>query len=228
MLLYSWLSLYFVRGIFYSMLFKLIDITGKKFGKLSVTSLAFTGKRTKWNCICDCGNKCIKEAYALKNGRTISCGCERIKRVVAMNETHGLSNTPLYDVFQKMRDRCYNENNPAYKNYGDRGIKISSKWLNDFTSFYDWCMENGYEKGLEIDRRNNDKGYYDWNCRIVSRRINANNKRNNVKMLYNGKLMGMMELESLGVGISSNRILRRIRDYKWSIEKAINTPLRAY
>jgi len=206
--------------------FKLIDITGKKFGRILVLSLNKTGKRTKWNCICDCGNPCIKESYSLKNGLTTSCGCYRKELTTKRKTTHGLSKHPLFLVLQKMKDRCNNSKVVSYKNYGGRGITVCESWSNNVESFINWAVLNGYEPGLEIDRIDNNGNYEPSNCRFVTTKINSNNKRNNVKIKYNGKLMGLDELEKISNNISHDRILRRYRDYKWSIEKAISEPVR--
>ena len=89
---------------------------------------------------------------------------------------------PLYGVWQNMKNRCYNSNVPAYKDYGAIGIDVCDSWRNDFQPFFDWAKENNWEKGLEIDRIDNDKGYSPENCRIVTRKVNLANKgkyRNN-------------------------------------------------
>lgn len=202
-----------------------IDLMGKKYGRLTVVSLSSKGKRTFWNCLCECGNLCTTEAYGLKSGNCKSCGCyaSEIKKTTLV--THGLRWHPLYMVFAKMKDRCYKENNPAYKWYGARGINISDEWLTDFKSFYNWCIENGWEKGKEIDRINNDAGYSSDNCRIVYPRVNANNKRNNVRLEFGGEKYSMYELELIS-GIPATRILRRVRDYGWSVERALMQPVR--
>ena len=57
------------------------DLTGKRFGRLTIVDLKSkgigSGKKTFWNCKCDCGTECIKESYAITKGYTVSCGCYR-------------------------------------------------------------------------------------------------------------------------------------------------------
>lgn len=86
--------------------------------------------------------------------------------------THGLSNTRLYSIFQNMKQRCYNPNDPKYGSYGGKGIAICQEWLDDFEVFYDWAMANGYRDDLTIDRKDNHKGYSPDNCRWITMKQN--------------------------------------------------------
>jgi len=91
--------------------------------------------------------------------------------------THGLSSHPLYKVYYSIKSRCYLSTDTAYHYYGGRGIVMCQEWKNSFISFYDWCITNGWVKGLDIDRRENDENYEPANCRLVERKINTRNKR---------------------------------------------------
>ena len=93
------------------------------------------------------------------------------------NIKHGLKGHSLYVVWETMKSRCNDKNSPSYHYYGERGIKVCAEWENNFKAFYDFCLENGWVKGLEIDRRNNDKGYCPSNCRFVTHRKNSLNRR---------------------------------------------------
>jgi hypothetical protein len=75
-----------------------------------------------------------------------------------------------------MKQRCYNEKNKRYKNYGDRGIEVCDEWMNPKT-FIEWCLDNGWKKGLTIDRRDNDGDYVPENCRFVTHKENSLNNR---------------------------------------------------
>lgn len=92
--------------------------------------------------------------------------------------THGLTNTRLYKIFTNMKQRCYNSNDPKYKFYGGKGITICNDWLENFQSFYDWAMDNGYKENLTIDRINSDNGYSPDNCRWISMLENIKHRSN--------------------------------------------------
>lgn len=91
----------------------------------------------------------------------------------------------LDDKYYNMLKRCYDEKHKDYTNYGGRGIEVCKEWKESKQSFMEWCLENGFEKGLEIDRIDNDKGYEPTNCRFVTRKENANNRRCSFKKTTN-------------------------------------------
>ena len=94
------------------------------------------------------------------------------------NEKHGESFTKLYYMWHSIKNRCLNANAQTYKDYGGRGITICPEWTNDYTIFRDWALTNGYQEGLEIDRRDNNGNYNPENCRFVTHKINGRNRRN--------------------------------------------------
>jgi len=126
---------------------------------------------------CYCGKEFSVRIKDVKSGNTKSCGCYKIKNMKKIATTHGLTNHPLYEVWCGMKKRCYNKNSSNYKYYGGRGILIHKNWVNNFKTFYNWAVANGYKKGLTIDRINNNYGYVWFNCRFVTRVINSRNKR---------------------------------------------------
>ena len=126
-----------------------------------------------------CGNEFRTQTSLVKNGNTMSCGCYQKRRVSETQKTHGLGYTRLYSIWGSMKKRTTDINVTAYNDYGGRGITICDEWKNDFMSFYNWAMSNGYEenKGLSIDRIDNDGNYCPKNCRWTTRIIQGRNRR---------------------------------------------------
>lgn len=146
---------------------KMIDLTGRRFGKLTVLEQSGRSNqgRVKWRCRCDCGAEAIVSGTDLRSGQTKSCGCLRKTSVREAHVRHGGSHTRLFRIWCGMHTRCYNTNDHGYMDYGGRGIAICDEWLSDFTAFRDWALSNGYAETLSIDRIDNDKGYSPDNCR---------------------------------------------------------------
>ena len=196
---------------------KFDDLSGKKFGKLTVIKLAKTPSGQAgayWECRCDCGNKKIVRAATLKNGDTKSCGCAKFSGVT----NHGLYKTRLHTIWLLMRDRCLNKNSTNYKRYGGRGISVCEEW-NEFKPFYDWAMANGYKDGLSIDRIDNNGDYCPSNCRWATRVEQANNTRRNRWIEYNGETHTLAEWGRL-YNIPYDKLWSRL-SYGWSLERAL-------
>ena len=66
-------------------------------------------------------------------------------------------------VHYEMMKRCYNPKSIMYKNYGALGIKVCPEW-HDRENFRKWALENGYKKGLHLDRIDTTKDYTPDNC----------------------------------------------------------------
>lgn len=157
------------------------DLTGQKFGKLTVIKLHHIKKYKDatnyyWLCECECGNTTVVTRTNLKCGGVKSCGC-LFKNFNATKGTHRLHNTRLYTTWCNMRHRCYHTSNKMYKYYGGRGITVCPEWLDNFLNFYNWANANGYEDNLTIDRINNNGNYEPSNCRWVTMAEQNKNKR---------------------------------------------------
>lgn len=165
---------------------KLIDLTGQRFGQLTVLERAENGnhKQPRWKCRCDCGKETIVFGHLLRNGNTKSCGCfsrelhgTLMKRSNLRHGDCSGAETRLYRIWGGMKNRCYNSHQINYKHYGGRGIAVCEEWLHDFTAFRDWAMSHGYRDDLTIDRIDNDKGYSPDNCRWVTMSEQRKNQR---------------------------------------------------
>ena len=205
-----------------------LDISGRRFGRLLVIKNVGKDKfgNYKWLCKCDCGNEKIVTGNCLCSGMTSSCGCFRIENTIKAKTTHGLSKTRLYDTWGKIVQRCTNERNNHYKDYGGRGIKICDEWRRNFELFYEWSMNNGYRDDLTIDRINNDGNYEPDNCRWVDYNVQANNRRNNHYVEYEGRRYTVKELDRLlcnGAGLIARRLYKG-----WTMEEALTIPKGGY
>lgn len=160
-------------------MFNSMDMLGHRFGRLVVIK---EGGRTsdrhiKWLCKCDCDTFVEIKGGNLRNGRSTSCGCFQKEDASNRFTTHGLRNHKLHSLWSCIKHRCYKDTAESYEYYGGRGITMHKEWKNDFMTFYDWAIANGWKKGLTIDRTNNDGNYEPDNCRFVTNRQNSLNRR---------------------------------------------------
>ena len=160
----------------------MIDMMGKKFGRLEVVECAEKNKYGSyaWKCKCECGGEIIVDGRSLRRGLTKSCGClnNDVRKSGNNRRTHGQCGTRLYRIWKAMKNRCLNENTKDYKRwYGSTGVTICDEWKNSFMPFYEWAMENGYADDLSIDRIDPCGNYDPSNCRWATPTEQAQNKR---------------------------------------------------
>ncbi len=191
---------------------------GKRYGKLVV--IDWLGYRPTYDggpnrsiflCLCDCGKTKEISSKQLNKGGTKSCGCIQALAVSRANKRHGESYSKLYKVWTTMKQRCQNENDNNYRNYGWRGIKVCQRWSESFADFKSDLGD--FPDGAELDRIDNDGDYEPGNVRPANRSQQMNNTRNTVRCYIDGVEKSVMEL-SIEHGIPyttlSNRIKRGI------------------
>lgn len=183
------------------------DITGKRFGRLTVLGFDHMDRwgSSYWMCECDCGDTTVVSRKHLLDGHVTSCGCWNVDSHV----THGFSDNVLYHTWVSMRQRCNNPKQTSYENYGGRGITVCDDW-DDFENFRDWAISNGYSNELTIDRINNDDGYYPENCRWVDNKTQANNRRTNRLVTYSGNTHTVSEWARI-MNVNYSTLLTRVK-----------------
>ncbi|AFZ90236.1 hypothetical protein [Bacillus velezensis] len=180
------------------------DLTGKKFGRLRVIKLSEkrSGRKTFWDCVCDCGNTKTVRSDSLKSSIR-SCGClkkEQDKINLTKNHRHKQSGKHLYIVWMNMKQRCYNKSDKAYERYGGRGIYVCDEWKKSFDSFKKWSLDNSYCNNLSIERIDVNKGYSPDNCTWIPMKEQAVNRRSTVWVEYQGERLNLKQWsEKLGI-----------------------------
>lgn len=204
---------------------KLIDLTGQRFGRLTVVERAENKmspngtQKACWLCQCECGNRTVVIGQELRNGKTTSCGCFLRECTTIKNTTHGKRHTRLYNIWRGMLERCRNPNHKRYSRYGGRGITVCDRWQNDFQSFYDWAMANGYQDDLSIDRIYVNGNYEPSNCRWATTKEQNNNRSTN-RIYQLGKDSKSLAEWCETYGVKYQLVFDRIK-LGWTLEEAL-------
>lgn len=203
----------------------LIDLVGKTFGRWTVLERADNAKggSARWLCRCSCGTEGTIISGKLNNGHSTSCGCKRRDVSAVVHATHRKTATPVYKSWAGMRARCENPNNQDYSSYGGRGITVDPRWRDSFEVFY--ADMGDPPPGTSIDRVDNDLGYFPGNTRWATPIEQANNKRNNVLLSFDGRVQSLAEW-ARETGIWYYTLRKRLR-MGWNVEKALTTPVRS-
>ncbi len=190
---------------------RFIDLTGRKFNRLSV--LRFLGKNANktpcWLCRCECGRETIVAASNLARGHTKSCGCILADKN-RQRATHSATSTSEYGIWNLLKNRCHNPNADNYRFYGGRGIKVCERWRTSFASFLE---DIGPRPSLkhQIERKNNDGDYTPENCQWATRTVQARNTRRNRFEEFNGIVMCLSAWTEL-LGVSEYIFKNRARN----------------
>lgn len=157
------------------------DVTGMSFGRLLVLGYSHRDKHgNRWLVKCSCGKIKTINISNLKQNGTQSCGCFQREQIQKIKTTHGMSGSALVKTYRHMLERCYDEEDQNYHNYGGRGIHVCDRWLGK-EGLLNFIKDMGNKpKGLELDRINNSGNYEPENCRWVTHMEQSRNKRPNI------------------------------------------------
>lgn len=165
-------------------------------------------------CKCKCGKIKSVLLETIINEKSKSCGCINIK--------HNKSKSRIYKIWKGIKTRCYNKNNSRYSFYGGRGIRMCDEWVNNFTLFYDWSVENGYNENLSIDRIDVNGNYEPSNCRWVDDITQSNNCRTNIYVTLNGVTKTLKQW-CREYKTNYSRVYYRVT-HGWRLEDSLVTP----
>lgn len=200
---------------------RLIDLTGKRFGKWTVICQDGNtrGGAALWLCVCDCGGTGKPTGGDLRAGKSTSCTCSQSIAAKKTFTKHAGKGTRLHRIWVAMRTRCRNPNTPSFRHYGEKGITVCEEW-NTFTSFRDWALSAGYADNLSIERRDNSKNYCPENCTFANAQQQAAN-RTIVRKNKDG-IAWCDIAKSNGIRV----VLMHSRLHEgWSIEQACTLPI---
>ncbi len=169
---------------------------GEKRNRLTLDApLGTINGKVRWRALCDCGQTTVVIASSFRKDMVKSCGCWQRERNATQAYIDGRSSLPEYAVWLDMRRRCNNENKPAFRNYGARGITVCERWK-EFPNFLQ-DMGSRPAPHYTLERNDNDKGYDPSNCCWIPRGEQNRNKRNNVRVTVLGRSMLLIDAETL-------------------------------
>lgn len=213
-----------------------LDLTSQTFGRLTVLSYAGKDERGNhcWTCLCTCGNPKQKTTSQLRDkaARNISCGCSQLESIrkahaaaikVTTKFQHPLK-LKLKWLWRNMMCRCYKPDNKRYSDYGGRGITVCEEWRNDRYAFYKWCLDNGADWHLQIDRKDNDGPYSPDNCKFSTKIEQANNTRKNRFLTWDGQRRTVSQWARI-MGVDPRAVQHRV-DHGWTTERIFTQKFR--
>jgi hypothetical protein len=216
---------------------ELSNLVNRQFGGLIIIKIIVNQniRLRKVTARCECGT--IKDYFLgnILSGKTNSCGCrnrlssaDRFRKYnksrPLKNNTNGLSEHPIYNVWSGMISRCYDLNDISYCRYGAKGVLVCDEWKHDFKAFFDWALSNGWRAGLQIDKDINGNGrlYSPDTCCFVTRTINCRHRTTNRFIEYNGERKTLAEWSEIKK-LKSSCINHRLSN-GWSIKDTLETP----
>jgi hypothetical protein len=201
---------------------RFINLTGRTFERLTIVGYAGSAS---WVCKCDCGTTKIVKSRPMVAGLSRSCGCLRSEQLIERNYSHGQSkrseNTQEYQSWQAMKARCYGVNSRAYKRYGERGIEVCDRWRDNFSLFY---LDMGAKPTSKhtLERIDNDGNYEPGNVRWATYTEQANNRRSNRLLEFDGRIQNV-EMWAKELELNSANIRNRLHN-NWCVRCTLTIP----
>lgn len=138
---------------------------------------------------CDCGEVRAVYSFNVILGKSLSCGnCKHNLRGLSKEDY-----TALIAARSRAMQRCYNPNFASYLTHGGRGIRVCDEWVDSVDLFVDWALKNGWERGLTLDRIDNDGHYTPDNCRWADWKVQGRNRRTCLYFEHDGEKLCMSE-----------------------------------
>lgn len=209
---------------------RIIDLSGKQFGALTVLNHVGRDKwgQYLWRCRCSCGLEHVAAGGKLRRGEVKSCGCDKPRLCREANIKHGHTTdrgkamTTEYRTWSNMIERCERPATNLFHRYGGRGIRVCERWRESFAAFLE-DMGPRPSPDHQIDRIDNDGNYEPGNCRWVTRIQQSRNKSTNHIIEFRGRSMCLAEWAEV-VGIPRGTLEARIYA-GWSPERALTEPV---
>lgn len=190
------------------------NIVGKTYGKLTVISYSHSNNGAYWLCRCECGRELISNHHALASGKK---GCK-----YCSHQTHGLSKTKEFKVWQGIQQRCHNPDDTNFHKYGMKGISVCKRWRDSFMNFYS-DMGQAPTKRHTLDRIESTGNYEPGNCRWATYEEQNNNRSCNVFIELNGESKTLPQW-CRAYGLDARTVRSRIYEHGWSVIDALTTP----
>lgn len=210
------------------------DISGRKSGKLTAIEFVEIGRtgKSRWLCLCDCGNTTIVESTGIVRGSRKSCGCLPRKPPFKPDGNHSQFHMamPEWSSWNALIGRCDNPTDPYY---GGRGVKVCDYLRNSFINFKNLVGPKP-APAFQIDRINNDLHYSCGSCEMCQREgwklnihwaspsRNSRNRRNTVWLTFDGRTKTLCDWAE-EKGIEQVAIRSRLAR-KWPVEKILSIP----
>jgi hypothetical protein len=210
---------------------------GDVFGRLTIIELTKVTIASKAKVRCICGKECFVVINKLNTGHTTSCGCFHNEQTGNINKTHGLSQHKLHDLWSGIKKRCRNSKCAKFRYYGGHPtgpVIICDEWFYSFEVFYEWCMANGWEEGLQIDKDKvweekhgsyPGKEYSPEYCCFLTKKQNCRNRTSSVFIEYKGEKKTLVEWGEI-YGIKASLLSDRLFGLNLTPEVAFNKPVK--